>query len=80
LLENETCFYSKKKIGDFLSTLEGFQKARKLCVLFQDQLETIKYGTSNLVSFPHHYTVIVLVLAHFLSIWHEKHIIQQLKA
>ncbi|CAB4032656.1 DNA mismatch repair Msh6-like, partial [Paramuricea clavata] len=34
--------YSKKKIGDFLSTLEGFQKARKLCVLFKDQLETIK--------------------------------------
>ncbi|XP_028406070.1 DNA mismatch repair protein Msh6-like [Dendronephthya gigantea] len=34
--------YSKKKIGDFLSTLEGFQNARKLCSLFEDHLETFK--------------------------------------
>ena len=35
-------FYSKKKIGDFLSALEGFQNARKLSSLFQDELGTMK--------------------------------------
>lgn len=36
---------SKKKIGDFLSTLEGFHRVKKLCALFQDHLETFKYVT-----------------------------------
>ena len=41
-------FCSKKKIADFLSTLEGFQNAKKLCALFEEQLETIKYCNSSL--------------------------------
>ena len=53
------CFYSKKKIADFLSTLEGFQNARKLCVLFEDHLETIKYVIPIVVSFQHLYIMIV---------------------
>lgn len=34
--------YSKKKISDFLATLEGFQNVRKLCSLFDEQLGSLK--------------------------------------